>query len=101
MGPGLLGLVDLGHDLLGGIAQIVCRDDREARIGEDFLALLDIGAFEACTALASLNLRLCKQLTGKTKEISKSPWCIGQEDFEKHTQNKIDLCTDWLLVTPP
>ena len=32
----------LRNDLPGGIAQIVRRDDRQARIGEDILALLHI-----------------------------------------------------------
>src|SRR3546814_18186431 len=36
----------LGADLLRRIAQIVGGHDRQPRIGEDFLALVDIGAFE-------------------------------------------------------
>jgi len=34
------------HNLLRGIAQVVRRDDRQARVGEDVLALLHVGAFE-------------------------------------------------------
>src|SRR5690606_20507492 len=40
------GLLYLGHDLARRIAQIVGRHDGEAGAGEDFLAELDIGAFE-------------------------------------------------------
>src|SRR3546814_20184432 len=40
-------LRDLGDDLLRRIAQIIGGDDRAAAAGQDFLALLDVGAFEA------------------------------------------------------
>jgi hypothetical protein len=39
-------LANFGDDLLGGIAQIDGRNDRQARILEDFLAQVDIGAFK-------------------------------------------------------
>ena len=39
--------VDLLDDLAGGVAEVVGGDDRQAAHGEDVLALLDVGAFEA------------------------------------------------------
>ena len=39
--------LDLGDDLLGGVAKIVGGDDRQAAHRQDVLALLDVGALEA------------------------------------------------------
>src|SRR5436190_1809772 len=38
---------NLGNNLLCGIAEVVGGDDRQAAHGENVLALLDVGAFEA------------------------------------------------------
>src|SRR5687767_4585149 len=40
-------LLHFGDDLLGGVAEVVGGDDRQAAFGEDVLALLDVGAFQA------------------------------------------------------
>src|SRR3546814_12694502 len=45
--PASGGRLDFGHDLAGGIAQIVCGHDRQAAFGQDLLALFNIGAFKA------------------------------------------------------
>ena len=41
------GLLDFGDDLPGRVAQVFDGDDRQAGIGQDGFALLDIGAFQA------------------------------------------------------
>src|SRR5437868_7880287 len=51
IGMGFLGrdglLLRGGDDLLRGVAHVVGGDDRQTRIGEDLLAEVDVGAFEA------------------------------------------------------
>src|SRR3546814_10136504 len=63
--PASGGRLDFGHDLAGGIAQIVCGHDRQAAFGQDLLALFHIGAFKANDA----RNRQAQRSEGHTSEL--------------------------------